>query len=58
LQPSRTPQASRTIADGIPGAWLVTLDGTGHVSFAEEPDRFRDAVVMYLQAEACATHEP
>jgi pimeloyl-ACP methyl ester carboxylesterase len=39
-----TPEMSRTIADGIPGAELTVLDGAGHLSNLERPDTFTAAV--------------
>jgi proline iminopeptidase len=42
------PAASRFLARSIPQAELVMLEEAGHFSFAEEPDRFREAVVAFM----------
>jgi proline iminopeptidase len=42
------PAASRTIAEGIPGAKLIELANSGHLGFSEEPERFRAAVIAFL----------
>lgn len=46
------PRASRAIAAGIPDATLVEFAGAGHFVFSEEPDRFRTAVIDFLNAHA------
>jgi len=36
-------RVARVIADGLPNGRLVTLEGTGHVTYAEAPDQFADS---------------
>jgi pimeloyl-ACP methyl ester carboxylesterase len=36
------------VAAGIPGAELVMLEHSGHMTFVEEPDAYRDAVRRFL----------
>ena len=38
----------------IPGAKRVILDGAGHMIFVEAPDRFREAVLSFLDVGAAA----
>lgn len=45
------PVASRTLAATIPGASLVEIPGAGHLTFAEEPEAFHDAVRRFLAAK-------
>jgi proline iminopeptidase len=40
--------AARAIAAGIPGARLVVFERSGHMTFAEEPEAYRDAVRRFL----------
>jgi proline iminopeptidase len=42
------PKASRAMARAIPGAALVELADAGHFGFSEEPQKFQDAVVPFL----------
>ena len=42
------PAASRFLARSIPHAELLLLEEAGHFSFAEDPDRFREAVVAFV----------
>jgi proline iminopeptidase len=42
------PAAGRAIAEGIPDAELLVLEEAGHFSFAEEPERFGEAVGAFL----------
>ncbi len=42
------PLAAGVLADGIPGAELVVLDGAGHFAFLEQPETFRAAVEAFL----------
>ena len=42
------PAAARVLADGIPGATLVSLPTAGHLSNLETPDAFTAAVRTYL----------
>jgi pimeloyl-ACP methyl ester carboxylesterase len=44
---------ARQFHDAIPGAELVVIPGAGHVSNAEQPDRFNDAV-----RDFCRAHPP
>jgi pimeloyl-ACP methyl ester carboxylesterase len=43
------PPASRILADGIPDAVYVSVDGAGHVVNAERPDAFNAWVSSFLQ---------
>jgi proline iminopeptidase len=45
------PEASRTIAAGIPGAELVILPEAGHFLFGEQPEAFADAVRRFVGAK-------
>ena len=50
-----TPLAqSETIAQRIPGAKLVVLEGAGHISVVEQPERANDAMVSFLRATVYA----
>jgi proline iminopeptidase len=40
--------AAETIARGVPDAELVVLEHSGHMTFVEEPDAYRDAVRRFL----------
>jgi 3-oxoadipate enol-lactonase len=42
------PEDSRSIAAGIPGAQLVTIDQAGHMSNLENPDAFNEALLTFL----------
>jgi 3-oxoadipate enol-lactonase len=42
------PPMSESLAAGIPGAELVILDGAGHLSNLEAPERFTDALEALL----------
>jgi pimeloyl-ACP methyl ester carboxylesterase len=35
------------LADGLPDARFVELEGSGHVTYAERPDQFADAVAAF-----------
>ena len=37
-------------ANGIPGARLVVIDACGHLPPIEQPDRFADVVLAFLEA--------
>jgi pimeloyl-ACP methyl ester carboxylesterase len=41
-------EGAETIARGIPGAELVVFEHSGHMTFAEEPEAYRDAVRRFL----------
>jgi proline iminopeptidase len=41
-------QAAEVIARGVPDAELVVLEHSGHMTFVEEPDAYRDAVRRFL----------
>ena len=45
--PATTPAAGRLIAEAVPGAEAVTLDGA-HLSNLEQPEAFARAVVEFL----------
>lgn len=47
------PRAAEDFA-AIPGSRSVILDGAGHMIFVEAPDRFRDAVLSFLEVGAAA----
>jgi pimeloyl-ACP methyl ester carboxylesterase len=44
------PQRSAEIADGIPGARLVTIAGCGHLSTLERPEQVTAALTDWLRA--------
>jgi 3-oxoadipate enol-lactonase len=41
----------RILAERIPGARLVEMEGAGHLLFHEEPEQFADAVANFLLAD-------
>jgi pimeloyl-ACP methyl ester carboxylesterase len=43
------PQLSAELADGIPGARLVVVAGSGHLSPLDQPDQVTRALVEWLQ---------
>ena len=45
-----SPQRSAEIADGIPGARLVTIAGCGHLSTLERPEQVTAALTDWLRA--------
>ena len=47
----------RLLASAIPGAQFVELDSRNHILLEDEPawDRFRDAVLSFLQPDAAST---
>ena len=49
------PSAAQTLAAGIRGAQLVTLDGAGHLSNLEQPDRFNQAVRAFFESPGIIT---
>ncbi len=42
------PARAAELADGIPGASLVTIESAGHLANQERPDAFNDAVAGFL----------
>jgi pimeloyl-ACP methyl ester carboxylesterase len=42
------PSQVKSLADGLPDAQFVVLDGSGHFAPIEEPDAFRDMVYAFL----------
>ena len=42
------PDESRLIADGVPGARLVTLPGAGHLTNLETPEGFNEVLLDFL----------
>ena len=44
------PRAAQALADGIPGARLVTIEAAGHLANQERPEPFNDAVADFLTA--------
>ncbi len=51
---STPPSESRLLAERVPGARLVTLEGVGHLSNMEAPDRFNAALIPFLTESARA----
>jgi len=49
------PEAARRIAITAPDAELVILEGCGHFPFAEQPDRYWEAVESWLLRTAAGT---
>jgi 3-oxoadipate enol-lactonase len=55
------PPVSKAMAKAIPGARLALIDGAGHVSYLEQPDRFNELVEGFLdevEDEPAATATP
>lgn len=44
-----TPAMSEEIHRHIPGSWLEIFEESGHFTFVEEPDRFRELVRSFLR---------
>lgn len=44
------PEAAREVAEGIPGAKLVTVPNAGHMALAEQPEVVTAAMVEWLSA--------
>jgi pimeloyl-ACP methyl ester carboxylesterase len=42
------PRAAQALADGIPGARLVTIESAGHLANQEHPGAFNEAVAAFL----------
>lgn len=47
-----TPAALESVAAGLPGARLARLDGVGHSAYFEQPERFNELVLEFLEANA------
>jgi 3-oxoadipate enol-lactonase len=45
------PGLAREMARRIPGADLLMLEGTGHLANLEQPERFNQAVLTFLQKQ-------
>lgn len=43
-----TPRQAQVVHDGIAGSELVTFENSSHMQFTEEPERFREVVVAFL----------
>ena len=43
------PEEGRELARRIPGAEVVTIRGVGHIGYAEQPERFNEAVLSFLR---------
>lgn len=41
-------RAAEVLADGIPGARLIVIEGAGHLANQERPEAFNDALVEFL----------
>ena len=52
LDTETPPSYSRSLADGIPGAQLVVLDGVGHLAPSEHPEMFNRLVRDFLDQTA------
>jgi len=46
------PEEGHEVARRIPGAQLVTINGTGHISYLERPEAFNEVVVRFLDSVA------
>ncbi|MEM9131941.1 MAG: alpha/beta hydrolase [Actinomycetota bacterium] len=57
LDAETPPSYAQALADGLPDARLVVLDGVGHLSPSEDPDRFNQLVRSFL-FEPTATPSP
>lgn len=44
------PEMSQAMADGIPGAKLEWIEGAGHLSNIESPQRFNEALMSFLDS--------
>lgn len=44
-----SPKAAKKLAEAIPDARLVTLDGVGHALMAEQPDGVLDALRGFIR---------
>ena len=42
------PEAAEAIAAGVPEAQLLVLEGSGHMTFVEEPEVYVEAVSRFL----------
>lgn len=50
----RTIEHAQTLVNGIPGARMVTMDGSGHTPMADTPDLFDTALHSFLKQLALA----
>ena len=48
--PATPPERGQEIADAIPGARLVVIDGVAHMAGVERPDAFGEALLAHLEA--------
>jgi pimeloyl-ACP methyl ester carboxylesterase len=46
------PDVARVLADAVPKADLRVLAGSGHVTYAERPDEFAQAVIDFVSASS------
>jgi pimeloyl-ACP methyl ester carboxylesterase len=46
------PAALASVAEALPGARLERLEGAGHSTYFEQPDRFNELVLSFLEANA------
>jgi proline iminopeptidase len=46
------PRASRAITRSIPGARMITFADSGHMPFSEEPEKFQEEIVAFLNGQA------
>ncbi|MCH2173402.1 alpha/beta hydrolase [Myxococcota bacterium] len=44
------PEALVSVAEALPGARLERFDGAGHSTYFEQPDRFNQVVIEFLEA--------
>ncbi len=44
------PDCARELADGIDGSRLVVIPAAGHLTYVEQPEAFREAVLGFLSA--------
>jgi L-proline amide hydrolase len=51
-----TPAQQQRLQDGIRGSERLTLEHSAHLTFFEEPDRYRDAVASFLERVETARH--
>ena len=49
------PAMARDIARRVPGAQLVEIEGAGHLSNLEQPERFNQAVFEFIDRQEKAS---